>query len=83
MEFTSIMRMEMLSRISEVSEDKSIKPDDKPRDIEKRTPTSLLDSLSNIEMVYGDGWKQMTELTKDNRLIYKMFDVGPVSDMGN
>ena len=79
----SIMRMEMISRISEVSEDKSIKPEDKPRDIEKRTPTSLLDSLSNIEMVYGDGWKQMTELTKDNRLIYKMFDVGPVSDMGN
>ena len=79
----SIMRMEILSRISEISEDKRMRPEDKPRDIEKRTPTSLLGSLSNIEMVYGDGWKRMTELTKDNRLIFKMFDVGPMSDMGN
>ncbi|MBR4202457.1 MAG: hypothetical protein IKQ93_02670, partial [Candidatus Methanomethylophilaceae archaeon] len=79
----SIMRMEILSRISEISEDKRMRPEDKLRDIEKRTPTSLLGSLSNIEMVYGDGWKRMTELTKDNRLIFKMFDVGPMSDMGN
>ncbi|MBR2255412.1 MAG: transposase [Candidatus Methanomethylophilaceae archaeon] len=79
---SSIMRMEMLNRISEVSRDRKTKAEDKPRDIEKRTPASLLGSLSNIEMIYGNGWRQMTELTRDNRLIYDMFDVGPTSDMG-
>lgn len=78
----AIMRMEMVNRISEYSEDKTIKAELKPRDLDKRTPGSLLSSLSNIEMVYGNGWKQMTELTKDNRLIFRMFDVGPTSDMG-
>lgn len=80
---SAIMRMEMLNRISEVADDKKMKKELKPRDIEKRTPTSLLSSLSNIQMIYGNGWKQMTEVTKDNRLIYKMFDVGPMTDMGN
>ena len=79
---SSIMRMEIMNRISEVTRDRKTKAEDKPRDIEKRTPASLLGSLSNIEMIYGNGWRQMTELTRDNRLIYDMFDVGPMSDMG-
>lgn len=78
----SIMRMEIIDRISEYANDDTVRKELKPRDLEKRTPGSLLSSLSNIEMVYGNGWKQMTELTKDNRLIYKMFNVGPTSDMG-
>ena len=73
----------MLNYISEVAEDKRMKKELKPRDIEKRAPTSLLSSLSNIQMIYGNGWKQMTEVTKDNHLIYKMFDVGPMADVGN
>lgn len=80
---SSIMRMEMLDRISEVSNDRTMKAELKPRDIEKRTPASLLSSLSNLQMVYGNGWKHMTELTRDNRLIYNMFDVGPMTDMGD
>ena len=78
---SSIMRMEMLNRISEISNDKKLDPKLKPRDIEKRGPTSLLTSLSNIQMIYGNGWQQMTEMTKDNRLIYRMFDVGPMSGL--
>lgn len=79
---SSIMRMEMLNRISEVSDDRKLNPKLKPGDIGKRTPTSLLTSLSNIQMIYGNGWRQMTELTKDNRLIYRMFDVGPMAGLG-
>lgn len=72
-----IMVMEMINRISEVAKDNQIRPENKPRDIAKRSPISLLDSLSNLEIIYGNGWKQMTEVTKDNRLIFRMFDIGP------
>ena len=75
------MRMEMLNRISEISNDRKLNPKLKPRDIEKRGPTSLLTSLSNIQMIYGNGWKQLTEMTRDNLLIYKMNDVGPMSGL--
>jgi len=61
----NIMRMYMVNRISEYSDDKTIKPDQKPRDIDKQTPESLLSSLSNIEMVYINGGNdQMTEMTR-------------------
>jgi len=76
-----IMTMEMINRISEIAKDKQIRPENKPRDIAKRGPISLLDSLSNLEIIYGNGWKQMTEVTKDNRLIFRMFDIGPPKDM--
>ncbi len=72
-----IMIMEMINRISEVAKDNQTRPENKPRDIAKRSPISLLDSLSNLEIIYGNGWKQMTEVTKDNRLIFRMFDIGP------
>lgn len=39
--------------------------------------------LNNIQMIYGNGWKQMTELIKDNRLIYKMFNIDPIAKLGN
>ena len=79
---TSIMRVEMIDHISEYANDDTVRKELKPRNLEKRTPSSLLSSLSNIEIAYGNGWKQMTELTKDNRLIYRMFNVGHTSDMG-
>ncbi len=72
-----ILRMEMINRISEVANDKTMKKELKPRDIGKRSPTSLLDSLSNIELIIGDGWNHLTEVTKDCRLIYNMFNIGP------
>jgi hypothetical protein len=72
---SSIIRAEMLNRIHEVSKDSKTKPEFQPRGIEVQTPTTLLSSLDNIEMIYGNGWKQMTEMTKDNQLIYEMFDI--------
>lgn len=72
-----ILRMEMVNRISEVAKDKGMRKELKPRDIGKRTPTSLLDSLSNIELIIGEGWNHLTEVTKDCRLIYNMFNIGP------
>lgn len=72
-----IMTMDILHRISEYANDKKIPAKNKPRDIAKRTPRSLLGSLSNIDIIEGDGWREMTEVTKDNRLIFKMFDIGP------
>ncbi len=76
-----IMKVEMLGKISEVADDKKIKPEKKPRNIARRTPESLLASLSNIEMVQGDGWNHLTEITKDNRLVFDMFDVGPTKGL--
>lgn len=76
-----IMKVEMISRITEVANDKKIKPQNKPRDIARRTPESLLASLSNIERIYGDGWTHLTEITKDNRLVFSMFDVGPTKGL--
>lgn len=78
---SNIIRVEIMNKISEVANDKDMKQSLKPRDIDKRTPDSLLDSLSNIRKVYGNGWAEITELTKDNRLIYSMFNVGPSKDM--
>lgn len=72
-----IMTMEILHRISEYSEDRKIPARNKPRDIAKRTPRSLLGSLSNIDIIEGEGWREMTEVTRDNKLIFKMFDIGP------
>lgn len=72
-----IMTMDMLARISEFSRDPKVNAKMKPRDIAKRSPGSLLDSLSNLEIIEGDGWRRLTELTKDDRLIFEMFDVGP------
>ena len=64
---SQIMRMEVLNRMSEMSKDKKLNPRLKPEDIEKRAPTSLLTSLSSIQIINGNGWKQMTVLTKYNR----------------
>ena len=76
-----MMKVEMLRRIAEVADDKRIKPSDKPRNIGRRTPEGLLASLSNIEKVQGDGWKHLTEITRDNRLVFNMFDVGPTKGL--
>jgi len=76
-----MMKVEMIWRISEVADDKKIKPANKPRNIGKRTPEGLLASLSNIERVEGDGWNHLTEITRDNRLVFDMFDVGPTKGL--
>ena len=76
-----MMKVEMIWRISEVADDKRIKAADKPRNIGKRTPEGLLASLSNIERVEGDGWSHLTEITRDNRLVFDMFDVGPTKGL--
>ena len=72
-----IMQMEMIHRSSEYDADRNVRSDQKPRGLSKRTPGMLLASLSNLELIRGEGWCGMTELTKDNRLIFKMFEVGP------
>ncbi|MCQ2071350.1 MAG: transposase [archaeon] len=72
-----IMTMEMIAESKEYGGNPKVKAELKPRGIGKRTPRMYLDSLGNVEMIYGDGWKQMTEVTKDDRLIFRMFDVGP------
>lgn len=76
-----MMKVEMLRRIAEVADDKRIKPSDKPRNIGRRTPEGLLASLSNIEKVQGNGWEHLTEITRDNRLVFNMFDVGPTKGL--
>ena len=38
-------------------------------------------SLSNIERVEGNGWSHLTEITRDNRLVFSMFDVGPTKGL--
>ena len=76
-----IMKVEMLKRISEVADDKKIKPADKPRNLSRRTPEDLLASLSNIERIYGNGWSHLTEITRDNRFVFKMFDIGPTKGL--
>ena len=76
-----IMKVEMLKRISEVADDKKIKPADKPRNLSRRTPEDLLASLSNIERIYGKGWSHLTEITRDNRLVFKMFNIGPTKGL--
>ena len=76
-----MMKIEMMRRIAEVADDKKIKPADKPRNIGRRTPEGLLSSLSNIERVEGDGWSHLTEITRDNRLVFSMFDVGPTKGL--
>lgn len=76
-----MMKVEMLRRIAEVADDKKIKPSDKPRNIGRRTPEGLLASLSNIEKVQGNGWERLTEITRDNRLVFNMFDVGPTKGL--
>lgn len=78
---SAIMTVEILRRRNEFANDKNVNPKNKPRDLAKRTPGMFLDSLSNIEMIYGDGWKQMTEVTKDDRLIFDMFSIGPPKDV--
>lgn len=72
-----IMQMEIIHRSNEYEADKKIRNSLKPKGLSKRTPEMLLASLSNIELIKGENWVRMTELTKDNRLIYKMFNVGP------
>ncbi len=76
-----IMKVEMIWRISEVADSKKIKPANKPRNIAKRTPEGLLASLSNIERVEGFGWGGLTEVTKDNRAVFNMFDIGPTKGL--
>ncbi len=76
-----IMTVDIKNRLAEYCADRSVKPKDKPRNISHRTPESLLESLDNIEIIEGKGWREMTEPTKDNRLIFKMFDVGPPKDI--
>ena len=76
-----MMKVEMIWRISEVADDKRIKAADKPRNIGKRTPEGLLASLSNIERVEGDGWNHLTEITRNNRMVFDMFDVGPTKGL--
>lgn len=72
-----IMQMEMIHRSSEYDADRNVRSDQKPRGLSKRTPGMILASLSNLELIRGEGWCRMTDLTKDNRLIFKMFEVGP------
>lgn len=72
-----IMTMEMIAESKEYENAHRTRAELKPKGLGKRTPRMYLDSLSNIEMIYGNGWKQMTEVTKDDRLIFKMFNVGP------
>lgn len=76
-----MMKVEMIWRIQEVADDKKIKPANKPRNIARRTPEGLLASLSNIERVEGDGWSHLTEITRDNRLVFDMFDIGPTKGL--
>ena len=76
-----MMKVEMLRRIAEVADDRRIKPSDKPRNIGRRTPEGILASLSNIERVEGRGWSHLTEITRDNRLVFSMFDVGPTKGL--
>lgn len=45
-----------------------------------QTQKSLLSTLSNMEIVKGTGWKELTEVTKDCRLIYRMFDMARPKD---
>lgn len=78
---SAIMSVEIVRRRNEFANDKRIDPKKKPKDVAKRTPGMFLDSLSNIEMICGDGWKQMTEVTKDDRLIFDMFSIGPPKDV--
>ncbi len=61
-----------------MADDNKIKPADKLRNIGKRTPEGLLASLSNIERVEGDEWNHLTEITRDNRMV---FDVGPTKGL--
>lgn len=78
---STILRVEIRNTIREVADNTKLKADLKPRDISSQTPSSLLSSLSNLEIIYGDGWQQLTEVTRNNRLIYKMFDVGPPNEL--
>lgn len=71
-----IMKMEMVNRISEYAKDKKAKTKDKPRNIGRQTSESLLSILSTIEVVRGLGWEELTEVTRECRLIYRMFDIG-------
>lgn len=41
----------------------------------------MLASLSKIEKVQGNGWKHLTENTRDNRLVFNIFDVGPTKGL--
>ena len=72
-----IMKMEMVNRISECAGDRKVKAKDKPRNIGRQTLESLLSTLSTVEIVRGTGWEELTEVTKECRLIYRMFDIGP------
>lgn len=45
--------------------------------IVRQTLESLLSTLSTIEIVIGTGWEELTEVTKECRLIYRMLDIGP------
>lgn len=69
--------MEMANRISEYAKDKKVKTKDKPRIIGRQTPESLLSTLITIEVVRGTGWEELTEITKECRLIYRTFDYSP------
>ena len=50
-----IMKMEIVNRISEYAKDRRVKTKDKPRNIDRQTPESLLSSLSTIEIVRPAG----------------------------
>ena len=43
----------------------------------KKGSPPLLYSLINIELIIGDGWNHLTEVTKDCRSICDMFNIGP------
>ena len=68
--------MEIVNRISEYAKDGKVKMKDKLRIIGRQISESLLSTPSTIEIVRGTGSEELAEVTKECRLIYRMFDIG-------
>ena len=71
-----IMRMYMLKVVSEIRkadrDTKGRKPE-RPKNYDSRAPAELLSSLSNFSVIETPEWSRLTEVTRDNRLLYEMF----------
>lgn len=78
---STIMEMDMFHTMRTYADDKKVKEDLKPRNLRKMDPQMVLGSVSNVDIVEGEGWKQLTEVTKTARLIYRMFGVDPPEDI--
>ncbi len=64
-----ILRMEIYRRISKSGRVPS-----------KSDISSIMDSTGDVVIVHGGGWRRMTDISKENRLIYKMLGVDPPKD---